>query len=684
MNSDGLAITPAAAHDAQSAQDSARYRLGFRPDIEGLRAVAILLVVAAHAGVPWLAGGFVGVDVFFVLSGYLITGLLVQEMRATGGVRLLDFYARRLRRLLPALLFMVVGTAAAAAVLLAPLEQPVQANAASAAALWLSNLHFAFSQLDYFGPAAGSNLFLHTWSLGVEEQFYLVWPLLVLFLAGSWRWQAVRQDWSRLLRGMLATVGLCLVLSVFLTYTRPEQGFYLMPSRAWQFALGAATVLAVTPADASAARPAWLHRLCGGGRGRAMGWVGLALVVGAGLVLDTQDAYPGLWAVLPSLGAALVLAAGALAPSRGAAGLLAMAPLRRLGQVSYAWYLWHLPVLLLGAAVSVRGQPVHAAWLVALSLALACVSHYVVEAPVRHSRVIASRPLLAVTAGLVLMVGVAVLGALWQAAAANWALRPDQQRFAAVRSDVPAVYGVPGCDEWYSSARVQVCGFGDAAAAHTALIIGDSVTMQWFPAVMETFGKQGWRVLVITKSACPMVDEPYFYPRIGRIYTECGVWRDAALAAVATLRPDVAITGSTTTYPFTETQWVDGSRRALGRLASAAGRVVVIRATPTLPFDGPGCLAREVWRLDWLPDAPACVAPPAAPRSDAIFSWVTRAASAFPNVQTVDLTPLICPGGLCAAARGDDIVFRDSMHLSARFVGGVSGAFALAMPPSDR
>ena len=140
----------------------------------------------------------------------------------------------------------------------------------------------------------------------------------------------------------------------------------------------------------------------------------------------------------------------------------------------------------------------HAAWLVALSLALAFVSYHLVEAPVRHSRFIARRPLAAVTAALVLMVGVATLGARWGAAAADWALRPDQQRYAAVRGDLPAVYGVAGCDEWYRAARVQVCGFGDAGAARTALVIGDSVTMQWFPAVMETFGKQGWRVLVIS------------------------------------------------------------------------------------------------------------------------------------------------------------------------------------------
>jgi peptidoglycan/LPS O-acetylase OafA/YrhL len=676
LNSDASPTRPPAAGEATPAREHGPYRLGYRPDIEGLRAVAILLVVAAHAGVPWLAGGFVGVDVFFVLSGYLITGLLVQEMRATGGVRLLDFYARRLRRLLPALLVMVVGTAGAAAVLLAPLEQPAQARAASAAALWLSNLHFVFSQLDYFGPAAGSNLFLHTWSLGVEEQFYLAWPLLVLFLAGSWRWQAVRQDWSRLLRGMLATVGICLVLSVFLTYTRPEQGFYLMPSRAWQFALGAVTVLAVAPADVAAQRRGWLHRLCSAGQGRALGWIGLALVVGAGLLLDTQDAYPGMWAVLPSLGTALVLAAGTLAPAGGAAGLLAAAPMRRLGQVSYGWYLWHWPVLLLGATVSERGQPVHVAWLVALSLALAFVSYHLVEAPVRHSRFIARRPLAAVTAALVLMVGVATLGARWGAAAADWALRPDQQRYAAVRGDLPAVYGVAGCDEWYRAARVQVCGFGDAGAARTALVIGDSVTMQWFPAVMETFGKQGWRVLVITKSACPMVDEPYFYPRIGRVYTECSAWRDAALTAVATLRPDVVLTGSTTTYPFTDGEWFEGSRRVLDRLAPAAGRVFIVRATPMLPFDGPGCLARQAWRRPWLPRAPVCSAPAQAESATDSYAAVSRAAAGYANVRMLDLNAVVCPDGVCAAQRDGRIVYRDSMHVTAGYITTVAQEFA--------
>lgn len=162
------------------------FRLGYRADVEGLRAIAILLVVAAHAKVAWFQGGFVGVDVFYILSGYLITGLLVQEITTTGQVKFANFYARRLRRLLPALLLMLAVTCVAAYFVMPPTELPKQASNAASAALWLSNFQFAFWNMDYFAPQAGTAMFLHTWSLSVEEQFYLIWPLLVMLALGAW------------------------------------------------------------------------------------------------------------------------------------------------------------------------------------------------------------------------------------------------------------------------------------------------------------------------------------------------------------------------------------------------------------------------------------------------------------------------------------------------------------------
>ena len=158
------------------------YSLGYRPDIEGLRGVAVLLVVLCHAGVPMFSGGFVGVDVFFVLSGYLISGLLIQEFSSNKRIAFGRFYLRRLQRLAPALFTMLVTVSMIVYFFLAPDVQALQHLSAATAAVWVSNLHFASGTLDYFSPEATQNVFLHTWSLSVEEQFYLVWPALVLLV----------------------------------------------------------------------------------------------------------------------------------------------------------------------------------------------------------------------------------------------------------------------------------------------------------------------------------------------------------------------------------------------------------------------------------------------------------------------------------------------------------------------
>lgn len=200
----------------------------FRPDIEGLRAIAILLVVAAHAGVPWFAGGYVGVDVFFVLSGYLITRLLINELTDTGTVQFARFYARRFRRLLPALLLMLATTMLLGSQLIPLAQQSEQANAATSAAIWGSNLLFAFSQLDYFGADSSQNLFLHTWSLGVEEQFYLVWPLLLLIGYGAWR-KASQATARNIIQLLWLIAGVSFAICLFLTNIEPRHAFDVPP-----------------------------------------------------------------------------------------------------------------------------------------------------------------------------------------------------------------------------------------------------------------------------------------------------------------------------------------------------------------------------------------------------------------------------------------------------------------------
>lgn len=468
------------------------YRLGFRSDIEGLRAVAIILVVAAHAGVPWLKGGFIGVDVFFVLSGYLITGLLIQEIGSTGSVRMLEFYARRLKRLLPALLFMVLGTTISAAVLLVPFEQIDQAATASPASVWLSNIIFAFSDVDYFSPSAETNLFLHTWSLGVEEQFYLVWPMLLLFLLGACRWQGCGLNFRRLTYGMAATFVVSLVLSVLLSKTLPLLGFYLMPSRAWQFALGALVLLWSTRGSRNVGNivnqqfsPGVSYVLTIGG------WVGLSAILVAAILLHPNISYPGAWALVPSVGAALVLGAGSAGSTKGVGLLLSTSPMQGIGRISYSWYLWHWPVLILGKIVAMPDHSIQTVLLVGLSLALAVFTYLGVEAPIRQSKTLSNRAQLTLAASMALMLGAIVLSTVWERTAVAWSKMPEQQLYQKVQSDLPALYSM-GCDEWFYNPRVVTCIFGPKDAEHTAVLIGDSVATQWFPAIASIFDKPGW------------------------------------------------------------------------------------------------------------------------------------------------------------------------------------------------
>ena len=655
-----------------------RYRLGYRPDIEGLRAIAILLVVVAHAGVPWLRGGFVGVDIFFVLSGYLITGLLLQEVGDHGRIRFGAFYARRLQRLLPALLLMIAVVALLALVIVPPSQQPFQAIAGATAAVWLSNVHFALLHLDYFGPGADSNLFLHTWSLGVEEQFYLLWPLLLFVSLGAWRMQAHSLHLARLKIVMALVLLASLALCVLWTARAPQLAFYLMPARAWEFALGALVFMLARPAALREAEGADAATATRNGRGAwLIGWAGLLLIALAALVYGPNMPYPGIRALLPALGAAAVLYAGVATAQAGAARVLSVRPLQALGKVSYSWYLWHWPILLLGLQLDPGAAlPLRLA-LVALALLLAMLSYRLVETPLRRNRALLARPYAVIGAALGLMLLANVGAITWYNDVSAWLQAPQQQKLAAASMDAPVIYRM-GCDTWYRSAQVNVCGFGPANAAHTAVLMGDSVGAQWFPAIHRAFERPGWRLLVITKSSCPMVDEPLFYPLIGREYTVCTQWRKDALHYVASLKPAVLLLGSTSTYGFTRAQWIDGTRKVLQRVAGAAQDIFIIRATPHLAFDGPACLMQRRWLGIWKV-LHACSSPGSGHTNDAVYRWQSEVARGFGNVHMLDLDPLVCPHDICKAERDGMVVFRDNQHMTASFARSLAGALAQRM-----
>jgi peptidoglycan/LPS O-acetylase OafA/YrhL len=647
-----------------------KYRLGYRGDIEGLRAIAILLVIGAHARVPWLVGGFVGVDVFFVLSGFLITGLLVQEVTDTGQLRFVDFYIRRLRRLLPALILMLVVAGLLASVLLAPFEQLPQATAGASAAAWFSNIHFTLARLDYFSPGTETNIFLHTWSLGVEEQFYLVWPALVYVMLRN---SSHRIGIARLRACMLLVMVTSFIACVVATYKVPQFAFYMMPMRAWQFAVGALVWLHLNTPETET------HADGSSKTSRAtlvmIGWLGLVAMLGAAVWLGTNVPYPGLCALVPTLGAACVIASGSRSATTGVPRLLSYWPMQAVGRISYAWYLWHWPVLLLGHALTGSDAPGYRALYVAISLMLAVGSHYAVEAPIRHQRWWLTHQRASIYGAIVVMIGCSMGFLRWNGHAYWDAHSPTQIRYLSAHNDGPIIYGMH-CIEWYHSERLTPCIVGSEEPKHTAVIVGDSIAAQWFPAVVPFFVGPDWRLIVYSKAACPMVDEPYFYSLIGREYTECAIWRAAALKEIASMRPDVVLTSSVVAYEFTPQQWTEGSARVMQQLSAAAGQVYVLRSTPHLPFDGPNCLAEHASRPAWLEFGSGCSAKSTDDRSNLVYASVQRAAEPFRNVHMVDMTDLICPGGLCTAERNGMIIFRDAGHMTASFAASLAPELA--------
>jgi len=633
---------------------NSRYSLRHRADIQGLRAIAILLVVLNHANVPGFSGGFIGVDVFFVLSGYLISGILIKEHRQSGRINYFAFIARRLKRLYPALFVVIVSTIFLASYVLSSYEYSQQAGSAPYAATWISNFYFVFSVNDYFAQLKARDLFLHTWSLGVEEQFYLLWPFVLLSLFGlSVSTKETRDKRLSLLSGLGILFVASLALSLYWSGENPAYSFYMMPARIWQFALGASLFVLLdreTVADRLEAMAGYAV------------YAGIGLIIGSALFLDQQVTYPGFWALIPSLGAVLVIAGGSFRSDRVQNTFISNPVMVWFGDRSYSWYLWHWPILVLGFAWF--GQPGYfvIAVLISISLLLTTLSYRYVELPFWKGT-LGSRPPLPVFASTLALM-LLLVGLLPRAPALLAVDVPQRGKSDTrdARNDLPVIYR-RGCDTSINSAEVLPCINTTQRTSKTAVLIGDSIGAQWFSAFSEIYTPPDWRLIVLTKAACPIIDRDFFYSKIRKTFTTCRQWRDGALDYVETIHPDVVFMGSDNSYyDFTKNQWINGTRRILDHLAPVSGRVVILPGTPWLHIDGPSCIEKQG-------RAGCSFKLPLRSRTSESAEYLASAAGGFGNTAVLSLNDLVCPGNICSARTRNGIpVYRDNKHLTDSFV----------------
>jgi peptidoglycan/LPS O-acetylase OafA/YrhL len=700
-------VAAAGLDPVEPASAPARSASSHRADIQGLRAVAVLLVVLAHAGVGFLAGGFVGVDVFFVLSGFLITGLLLAEARANGSVSMLEFYVRRARRILPAAALTLLVTNVAAVLLLNFVRARDAVHDSLGAAAFSANFRFAERGVDYFAQADPPSPVLHYWSLSVEEQFYVVWPLLLsvaLFGLAVRRRRGGHGHERRLLVVVLVLTAASLAWSIHLTATAPTIAYFSPFTRAWELGLGATIAVCAS----MLARPPAAARIF-------MGWAGVAAIAVAAVVFSERTPFPGSAALLPTVGTALVIVAGTggRTPRLAVAQLLALRPMRLVGDRSYAFYLWHWPVLILADAYAGHelSVPVKLG-LMSGAFLLSCASYALVENPIR--RRVRSRRATAVvvavstaaflgTATLALAgvdraqqrferpsgagASISTLGFRSSAAktAAKGALPAVVAAVQAARRGAPIPTGLtPPLDELKglppeyaprpecighdrsSRSTTAVCRMGDRASRKLIVLLGDSHAMMWLPSVLETARRDHWAVVPLLRLGCT----PGKWTGSSGS-AACRAWYRWALAEIGRLDPRVTLIGGS----------ID-ERQAPATRAAIEG---VVAAAQALRARGNAVVIGDPEGLDR--DPVDCVLSRGATMATCTTTWPARSIAAYDEVARrvtrlgagfLRTRGFVCFERRCPAVIGNTIAWVDTNHLSAAYSSGIARAFQAA------
>ena len=686
-----------------------------RRDIEGLRAIAVGLVLLYHAGFSWMQGGYVGVDVFFVISGFLITSLLVREREDTGRISLSNFYSRRARRILPMSAVVVVATLLASLRWLEPLRRESLGVDAIGTATFSSNLIFADRGADYLQASLPPSPLQHYWSLAVEEQFYLVWPALIILVTLGVRHTRLKVGVTSAIVAIASFVSCMMLMD-----SAPAWAFFSPHTRAFELALGA--LLAVIPLTK--------HQLL---RNVEIGasWCAVAGIIAVAVLFDDAIRFPGPWALLPVVLTAIVIRGGDAV--FGPRWILRAPPIQWLGSRSYSAYLWHWPVLILAeAANGEKLTLMQSSACIVISLALSELSFRFIENPLHlNKKIMGVRALALAMSLLIVVVGSGmlmrnnppVLASSDIVEAPTLATTTTTPGIVESTTTLPAVPTVPtlppitraiqpvvdsvaiervpqnlapslgrvyldepeiyknNCHVNFGTTQPKDCVYGNPESTKVVGLYGDSHAAQWFPALKLAAEQNDWKLIIYTKRGCPPANILTYSSVLGQTYTQCGEWRKNVkkkmradgVKVVLVVHFDRLLSAANQ-LPIWQKDWRDGLQTTINELRRIGAEPVLFADTPYPGRDVPTCLSSNISSVQ------SCtLAVSESFRED--IAEVRTDLSAENNVALLQTQDWFCTRAVCPTIVGNILVYRDDNHITTTYAEFLAPLMGTSLSP---
>jgi peptidoglycan/LPS O-acetylase OafA/YrhL len=659
-------------------------KITYRPDIDGLRCIAILGVLLFHAKISLVSGGFCGVDIFFAISGYLITSILIREWTKNGSINFLNFWARRTRRLAPSALLVVLVTLIVSQYVMSKLQGYFAACDAIHASTYIINWTKLFSATNYFQDTSDLEPFLHYWSLAVEEQYYLYITLIFTiafiikrFFVNDFSWSTIKVITSLL----LVSGALSLFANFYYIGIAQPIAFFGTHTRIWQLVVGACVALI----EQRGFIPKKSVR-------SVSAWAGLAAILVSNFLYDEDLSYPGYYALLPTFGAFLLIFAGINSDNASKPVLLKFASKRlpvTIGKLSYSLYLWHWPVFILWRTYFGNWDVFDIALTILITFILATLGHVLVENPLRFSQWLLTRPvksLVGAVAFLCIVISVGVSVRTHMITKGIIVLNSGKAYSAIqISKDIPDIYKA-GCHLNTTQNTYSSCIFGQRDSNKKVFIIGDSHMAQWFSALDKIGKDEHFALYARTLASCPPFLRPTWNRRWKGEYSECTRWNERVLVEIEKTKPDVVIASFAAQYTLLDDNGKiipkekrfeamrQAERKMIKRIRATGAQVVLIKDTPRFNIDPLNCLVSNPRNSQKCITARSKACIHLSPLS-------ITAGSNIPGVHLLDMTEIFCKGDNCFVADDERVFMRDDHHIASSFALSIADVFRKKLSP---